>query len=318
MTLLQAMITMIRGCRWLALALLLAPAALALAACATTAKQTTTSPEQTVIATFYPLQYLAQRIGGDRVEATSLVPPGVEPHDFEPSPQDMAAVQRADLFLYNGAGLEPWAARVVAALPANGPATVKATQGLTLLNTAGNGENKESQDPHVWLDPGLYAQQAQIVRDALAKIDPSGVAIYDANLAKLKADMKELEDEIEKGLRSCARDTIVTSHSAFAYLAERFGLRQLALAGLSPEVQPSPARMKEIVQEVRATGATHVFFESLTTPAVAQAVARETGSKTLALNPLEGLTQDQLRAGEDYFTIMRRNLANLRMALACQ
>ncbi|MDO8749716.1 MAG: zinc ABC transporter substrate-binding protein [Dehalococcoidia bacterium] len=309
---------MSKGKVWFSLAVLLATAALSLASCATPARKTPISPKVTVVATFYPLQYLAQRIGGDRVEVTSLVPPGVEPHDFEPSPQNMAAVQRADIFLYNGAGLEPWADRVVAALPANGPAAVKATQGLALRNVTGNGDSKEGLDPHVWLDPRLYGQQAQLIHDAMVQADQAGTAVYDANLSNLQADLANLETEMRNGLASCRRDTIVSAHEAFGYMAERFGLRQLALAGLSPEVEPSPARMKELVQEVKDTGATYIFFESLTTPAVAEAIARETGAKTLEMNPLEGLTQDQLRAGEDYFTIMRQNLANLRTALDCK
>ncbi len=300
------------------MALLLAPAALALAACTTSAKQTGTPSKITVVATFYPLQYLAQRIGGDRAKASGLVPPGAEPHDFEPSPQDMVAIQRGNLFIYNSAGLEPWASRVVASLPANGPVAVNATQGLPLRTASAHGGEGNDPDPHVWLDPRLYGQQAQLIHDAMVKADQPGGAVYDANLLNLQEDLTKLETEMRNGLASCRRNTIVSAHQAFEYMAERFGLRQLALAGLAPEVEPSPARMKELVQEIKDTGATYVFFESLTTPAVAQAVARETGAKTLVLNPLEGLTQDQLRAGDDYFTIMRQNLANLRAALECK
>lgn len=308
---------MSKGRSWLVLALVLV-ATLALAACTTTAQQSATPSKATAIATFYPLQYLAQRIGGDRVEVSSLVPPGVEPHDFEPSPQDIVAIQRGSLFVYNGAGLETWATRVVASLPANGPVPVNATRGLSLRNALESGEGQGGQDPHVWLDPRLYGQQAQIVHDALVRVDPAGAAVYDANLSNLQVDLAKLETEMRNGLASCRLNTIVTAHESFGYLAERFGLRQLALAGLSPEMEPSPARMKELVQEIEGTGAKYVFFESLTTPAVAQAIARETGAKTLELNPLEGLTQDQLQAGEDYFTVMRQNLANLRTALECQ
>ncbi len=308
---------MSKGRSWLALALVLV-ATLALAACTTTTQQSATPSKATAIVTFYPLQYLAQRIGGDRVEVSSLVPPGAAPHDFEPSPQDMVAIQRGSLFVYNGDGLETWATRVVASLPANGPVPVNATWGLPLRNGPENGEGQGGQDPHVWLDPRLYGQQAQIVHDALVRVDPAGAAVYDANLSNLQADLAKLETEMRNGLASCRLNTIVSAHEAFGYLAERFGLRQLALAGLSPEVEPSPARMRELIQEIKETGATYVFFESLTTPAVAQAIARETGAKTLELNPLEGLTQDQLQAGEDYFTVMRQNLANLRTALECQ
>ncbi len=308
---------MSKGCSWLALALVLV-ATLALAACTITTQQSATPSKATVIATFYPLQYLAQRIGGDRMEVSSLVPPGAAPHDFEPSPQGIVAIRRASLFVYNGAGLETWATRVVASLPANGPVPVNATWGLPLRNATENGKGQGGQDPHVWLDPRLYGQQAQIVHDALVRVDPAGAAVYDAHLSNLQVDLAKLETEMRNGLASCRLNTIVSAHEAFGYLAERFGLRQLALAGLSPEVEPSPARMRKLIQEIKETGATYVFFESLTTPAVAQAIARETGAKTLMLNPLEGLTQGQLQAGEDYFNVMRQNLANLRTALECQ
>ena len=302
----------------MALGLLLATAALAMTGCTTTAKQASTPSKMAVVATFYPLQYLAQRIGGARADVSSLVPPGTEPHDYEPSPQDMVAIQRGKLFIYNGAGLESYAPRVVASLPANGPVAVNATQGLAVTTASAHGAEGNDLDPHVWLDPRLYGQQAQLIHDAMVQADQADAAAYDANLSNLKADLAKLETEMRNGLAACRSNTIVSAHEAFGYMAERFGLRQLALAGLTPEVEPSPARMKELVQEIKQTGATYIFFESLTTPAVAEAIARETGAKTLEMNPLEGLTQDQLRAGDNYFTIMRQNLANLRTALACQ
>ncbi|MEK7777222.1 MAG: zinc ABC transporter substrate-binding protein, partial [Chloroflexota bacterium] len=202
--------------------------------------------------------------------------------------------------------------------PANGPVAVNATQGLAVTTASAHGAEANDLDPHVWLDPRLYGQQAQLIHDAMVQADPAGAAAYDANLSNLQADLAKLETEMRNGLAACRSNTIVSAHEAFGYMAERFGLRQLALAGLTPEVEPSPARMKELVQEIKQTGATYIFFESLTTPAVAEAIARETGAKTLEMNPLEGLTQDQLRAGDNYFTIMRQNLANLRTALACQ
>jgi zinc transport system substrate-binding protein len=276
--------------------------------------------EVAVVTTTYPLEFLARKIGGPMVTVNNLVAPGVEPHDFEPSPQDMALLQRASMFLYNGGGLESWADRAAESLPASGPLVVVATSGMALASDAGAGEGVQGSqfDPHVWLDPELFSQQARTVANALSSRNPRDAATYNANLNSLLAGLAQLDNEFKQGLADCQRRTIVTSHSAFHYLATRYGLEQLALAGLSPESEPSPARLRALVQEVKASGATHVFYETLVEPRVAQTIAREAGAQVLVLNPLEGLTAEQARSGEDYFTLMRQNLANLRTALGCR
>ncbi len=272
------------------------------------------SGKLSVVTTFYPLQYLAERIGGDRVSVRNLVPPGIELHDWEPKPRDVTAIKRAKAFVYQGAGLEWWAERVVDGLSASGPVAVKATDGLALLRS---NDGDAPFDSHVWLDPALYAEQAIAVRDALAKADPAGASVYSANLASLTGDLEKLTAEMKQGLAKCARDTMVTSHAAFAYLAGRFGLKQVAVSGLSPEAEPSPARLRQVIEQVRREGATHIFFETLVSDAVAKTIAREAGVKTLVLNPIEGLSKDELKAGASYFTVQRQNLANLRTALEC-
>lgn len=278
-----------------------------------------------VVTTFYPLQYLAQRIGGDWVQVANLVPPGAEPHDWEPTPKDVVSIQRAKVFIYHGSGFETWVERVVRDLPKNGPSVVNATQDFDLH--PGISEEEESGeaaagtpvfDPHVWLDPQRYGRQGELVEAALAKADPARAATYAANLAGLKRDLTALESEFRQGLSACARDTIVTSHAAFAYMADRFGLKQLPISGVSPESEPSPARLREIVQDVRRHGATVIFFETLVSPAVSETIARETGATALVLDPIEGLTQEETSSGQDYFTLMREDLKNLRTALGCR
>ncbi len=297
--------------------LLLAAGLVVLPACG--GQQPSGPQKVSVVTTFYPLEYLAQRIGGDRVKVTSLVPPGTEPHDFEPSPKDVASIQKAALFVYNGAGLEPWADRIVQSLKGERPLVVNASQGVELLTLSEEaGQAGQAVDPHVWLDPQRYFLQAQAIHLALAQADSQGVYVYDANFEYLRSDLASLDSEMRQGLASCMRRTIVTSHAAFGYLAGSYNLRQISLAGFTPETEPSPARMKEIIQEVKASGATAVFYETLASPAVAETIARETGTQAMVLDPLEGLTPNQVQAGEDYFTIMHKNLANLRTALACQ
>jgi zinc transport system substrate-binding protein len=286
-----------------------------------------TTPPLSVFTSIYPLQYAAERIGGEWVQVTNLVPAGVEAHSFEPSPQALASLHRARLFIYNGAGFEPWVSRVLLTLPASGPLVVNATEDLALRPAQGHDEEDEEDeaeddhgdlDPHVWLDPSLYARQAELIAAALAQVDPAGAVLYSSNLADFKKEVEQLEREFQEGLKGCARSAFVVSHTSFGYLAAKFALEQVPVAGLSPEAEPSPARLREIITKVNQIGATHIFAEALVSQSVAETIARETGARVLVLNPLEGLTQEQLKSGEDYFTLMRTNLANLREALGCQ
>ncbi|MSQ13067.1 MAG: ABC transporter substrate-binding protein [Dehalococcoidia bacterium] len=293
----------------------------ALGACSSNAPAAGTA-KVSVVTTIYPLEFLARRIGGDRVDVVNMVPPGVEPHDWEPSPKDIAAIQRAHVFIENGAGFEPWAARVVRDLPKSGPLVLQATDGLPLMPPASSdgeeGVASGGLDPHVWLSLALFAFQAEQVKNALTKADPAGAQTYAANLDSLKAQLAALSDEMKRGLSSCAQNTIVTSHAAFGYLAKDLGLRQVFISGLSPEAEPSPARLRELIAEVKQLGVNYIFFETLVSPAVAKTLAREVGAKTLTLNPLEGLTSEEVQAGQDYLTVMRSNLQNLRLALECR
>lgn len=275
------------------------------------------SPRLPVFVTAYPLEYLAQRIGGERAAVTTVVPAGAEPHNWEPSARDVGAIQKARLFLYTGADFEPWAERVREGFPANGPMAVNTAGGLARL-TKPEDDHEGELDPHVWLDPSLYARMAQSVATGLSRLDPDGGATYQANLKRLTGDLDTLDKQFAAGLASCARKQFVTSHAAYGYLAERYGLQQVAISGLSPESEPSPARLRELVAKIRLMGATHVFTETLLSHAVAETLAREVGATVLVLDPLEGLTPEGRAAGQDYLIVMQRNLANLRTGLGCR
>jgi zinc transport system substrate-binding protein len=253
-----------------------------------------------VAAAFYPLAYAAQEIGGDAVAVRNLTPPGAEPHDVELSARDVERIRSADIVLYLGSGFQPNFERAV-----DGAAGEKVDllRGLELL------DSPEGFDPHVWLDPLRYAEQARRVGDALDR--PEQAQLFVDRLEKLDADF-------ERGLARCVRKEIVTSHAAFGYLAERYGIEQIALTGLTPEAEPTARDLEGIVAQVEASGATTVFFETLVSPRLAETVAREAGAKTAVLNPLEGLAEDELAAGENYFSVMRDNLATLRRALGCR
>jgi zinc transport system substrate-binding protein len=252
-----------------------------------------------VLAAFYPIAFAVERIAGEDVYITNLTPPGTEPHDVELSAREVEHVRAADVVLYLGSGFMP--ALEEALDDASGTA-VDLLEGESLRTGAGYA------DPHVWLDPVRFARMAERVGDVL---DRPGQA------DKLAGEARELEREFRDGLRDCERRELVTSHAAFGYLADRYKLRQVALSGISPEAEPTPRELEHVVEEVRETGATTVFFETLVSPRLAKTVARETGATTAVLNPIEGLTEDEIETGEDYFSVMRANLAALREALGC-
>jgi zinc transport system substrate-binding protein len=260
------------------------------------------SGRRNVLASFYPLEYAAQRIGGDQAQVTNLTPPGVEPHDLELTPRDVARVLDADVVLYLGAGFQP---AVDDAVEDASGELVDLLQGLQLREGVGS---ETVSDPHVWLDPTLYARVVERIGRALGSPQRA---------RQLETKLRALDASFRAGLGRCERRELVTSHAAFGYLAARYGLEQVPLTGVTPEAEPTPRKLEEAVRRVRETGATTIFFETLVSPRVAQTVARETGARTAVLNPIEGLTQEQAAQNDDYFTLMRANLRALRKALGC-
>jgi zinc transport system substrate-binding protein len=248
-----------------------------------------------VAAGFYPLAFAAEQIGGDGVEVENLTPPGVEPHDLELSARDAERIRSADLVLYLGGGFQP--AIEDAALGSKEPVDL-----LDAVDVA------EGDDPHVWLDPTRYAQIGEQLGRVLRREEAA---------ARFGERLRELDAEFREGLADCERRTIVTSHEAFGYLADRYDLDQLGVSGLEPEAEPAPRDLERIVDAVRETGATTIFVETLVSPELAETVAREAGAEVATLDPLEGLSEPALAAGGDYFSVMRDNLAALREALGC-
>lgn len=300
--------------RWAALGLGLALAA-ALLAC-----QTQTPPSSanqlSVVASFYPLYEFARQVGDDLVKVSSLAPTGVEPHAWEPSPREVVEVSQADLFVYNSAGLEPWADRLVKELGATGPRVVNATEGMA-LRRAEEGLKDSPLDPHVWLDPVRAQQQVQAISTALQKLDPDHAQSYDMNTNAYLTLLGQLDQEYLAGLRNCESRTLVTTHASFGYLASRYGLTPIAISGLTPEAEPSPGRLAQLARDLKAQRVTAVYTETLVNPAVAETLALEIGAQVLVLNPIEGLTPTEEAQGKDYVGLMRDNLATLRKGLRC-
>ena len=256
-----------------------------------------------VVAAFYPLAWAAEQIGGKGVDVVNLTPPGSEPHDIELSPRDIEAIDGAHLVLYLGDGFMP---ALEDAVKGHDNA-VDLLAGERLRTSVG--EPGSGVDPHVWLDPLRYRRIVEKVGAALGR---------PARAHELASRLERLDAEYRSGLAHCARREIVTSHAAFGYLAHAFDLEQVALLGLSPEAEPSPRALEALVEEVEKHGVTTVFSEKLVSPKLAQTVAREAGVRTAVLDPIEGLDKDEVAAGDDYFTLMRRNLAALRGALGCR
>jgi zinc transport system substrate-binding protein len=268
-----------------------------------------------VVASFYPLFEFAQRIGGDRVAVRNLVPPGAEPHDYEPTPRDVQAMHRARVIVFNGVGLEPWGRRLLEGLPA-GVVRVNASEGISLA-TISSGEDRGRRDPHVWLDPVRAQQQVDNVLAGLVGADPSGRGAYEANAAAYKRQLAALHGRFARRLGPCRKKVFVVSHIAFGYLAARYGLTQIAVSGLEPEAEPSAAKLREILRLIRRHDLRVIYYETLVSQRVASTIAREAGIRTLVLNPIEGLTRRDIQQGRHYVSVMDDNLRNLAEGLDC-
>jgi zinc transport system substrate-binding protein len=267
-----------------------------------------------VVASFFPMYDFARQVAVDRAQVISLVPPGVHGHDWEPSPQDVAQVRRARVFVYNGAGFEPWVDKLIKEAAGSATVVVAASAGLTVARTGADG----GTDPHVWLDPVLAKGEVDAIRAALERGDPAGKFAYEAKASAYAAKLADLDGRFEAGLRDCARREVVVSHAAFGYLTRRYRLEQIAVTGLAPQAEPSPAALAAIVRTARERKVTAIFLEPLVSPKLAETLAREVGVRLLTLDPIEGVTRKEAAEGIGYLELMARNLQSLREGLGCR
>lgn len=274
-----------------------------------------------IVASFYPIYFLSSQIVGDNGTAESLVPSGVEPHDFELGPSDMKKILSADIVFYNGLGLEQWIGTASNALGSNASLVDVSTgiEPITATGAVGIGNSPSSTgiDPHVWLDPIDAKAEAANIERAIESKDPENAEYYRGNLRALQGKLDAIDSEYRSGLANCKKREIITSHAAFGYVAAQYNLTQVPIAGLSPETEPSPSQLASLVAFARSRNATYIFFESLVNPALSDTIAREIGAKTLVLDPIEGLTPENQRKAKDYLSLLKDNLANLRTALDC-
>jgi zinc transport system substrate-binding protein len=276
-----------------------------------------TNPQKLQItASFYPYYFFASEIGGDKVQVVNITPAGAEPHDYEPSSGDIVQIEKSKLLILNGV-VEPWGENIQTNLKGKDTKVLIAGQGLfTKKVTDENGIN--TTDPHVWVSVRLAEKQVTTILSEISQIDPNNASYYKENANKLLGNLNGLDQDYKKGLSSCLKKDIVTSHAAFGYLAADYGLTQIPIAGLSPDAEPSLEQLASITNFVKKNNIKYIFFESLVSPKLAETIAGATGAKTLVLDPLEGLTPSALSKGEDYLTVMEENLHNLEIALECK
>lgn len=294
-----------------------------------------------VYVTIYPLYDFTQKLAGDKIDLSLIIPNGQEPHDWEPSQNDIKNLENSDLFIYNGAELESWTEKVIDALDNKNLAVVEASKGIKLLEIEEDhdhdhddedklkeehndndkhdeheeGHHHHGVDPHVWLNPKNAIVQAENIERGLSKIDPNNQEFYKGNLEKLKKEFLDLDKLYRDELSVLSNKTIVVSHEAYGYLCAEYGLEQLGIEGVMAETEPDAKTIAEIIEIVKDKKITTIFTEELIEPKIAQTIAEETGAKTEYLNPLESLSEEEIKEKLDYIAVMKNNLKKLVEAL---
>jgi len=268
-----------------------------------------------VSASFYPLYFFSQQIGGDKADVVNITPAGAEPHDYEPTAQDIAKIENSKLLVLNGGGLETWGDDIKQNLESKNTVIVTTGEGLTNQQVVEEEENMT--DPHIWLSPQLSKEIVDRITNGFVQIDPANKSYYQLHADTLKAKLDNLDKEYKQGMASCTQKNIITSHAAFGYLATAYGLNQVPITGLSSDAEPSPQQLADVVRFAKTNNVKYIFFESLVSPKLSNTIATEVGAKTLVLNPIEGLTNEEISQGKSYFTEMQQNLVNLKIALEC-
>jgi len=268
----------------------------------------TESGKMLVYASFYPLYFLAHEIGGDNINLKMVVPNGVESHEYEPNMNQLKEIENAQLFIYNGASYESWADKVVGNIIDENRA-INASQLVRLNTVDGN------PDPHIWLNPENMIEIGKAIKDKFISLDEKNKDEYEKNFSELSDRLRELDNRYLEELKDKNRDSIIVSHAAFGYMAERYGFNQVSVAGISPDQEPSPKTIANLIEMAKKENHKYIFLETLASPKTVQVIAEETNLKILTLNPIEGLTEEQINNGQDYISIMEDNLENLKKAL---
>jgi zinc transport system substrate-binding protein len=279
----------------------------------------------TVVTTLFPLYDFAKAVAGDQAEVTLLLPPGVEPHSFEPKPEDMVRISKADVVVYTNEYMEPWAVKILKTV-SSGPVVVDASKGVTLSKAspeeqaeqAHGGEQHGGMDPHSWLNFANAQIMVQNIADGLIAKDPAHKDYYAANARAYQQQLVKLDADFKAGLANCGKKVFLEGgHYAFGYLARRYGLSYHSAQALNPDSEPTPSRIAQLIREMRANGLKYVFCEEILSPATAEMIAKETGATVLPLNAGHNVSKEAFDKKVSFISLMRQNLANLRRGLQC-
>ncbi len=266
-----------------------------------------------IVTSIFPLYEFSRATAGRSADISILVPPGAEPHTWEPKPSDITRIREADLFVFMGHEMEPWVSNILKSLRGSGPRILEASRGLT------SPSESSLMDPHLWLDLSISAVMVGRIEDALISLDPASGAVYRKNAAGYREELRKMDDLFRAGLSRCNKSIFVFGgHSAFGYLAGRYGLEQIPVYGISPDAEPSPRHIVRIIKIVRKNHLKVIYFENLVNPRLAQVIAGETGAKTLPLYPAGNITALQWKEGVTFLDLMKLNLTNLRQGLECE
>ncbi len=295
---------------------------LAITGCSTSSG-TIAEDKVNVMTTIYPIYEFTKEIGGEEVNVINLLQTGVEPHDWTPKSQDIVNTSKAQLFLYNGAGLEGWVPSFLKGLNRDTKVKpVEVSSGIELIDAEGDdghghgdGDHDHHVDPHTWVSPKSALVMASNIHKSLVDVDPEHADEYDQRYNVLKQKLEKLDEAFTTKLAGLPKNEIVVSHQAFGYLARDYHLEQHAIMGLSPDAEPRARDLVKLAKTVKEEGIRYIFFEELVSDKLAKTLAAETGVETLVLSPVEGLTEEQEQQGENYFTLMEKNLQNLTKAL---
>lgn len=276
-----------------------------------------------IVTSFYPMYDFTQNVAGDNAEVSVLMKAGTEPHDYEPSAKDIAKIADSDVFVYNSKEMETWVSSVLTNIDTKKTVVVDASQGIDLLEGNHSDDETEAEheghshahDPHIWLDPVLAQKQVDTIKEGIIKADTKNKETYEKNALAYKEKLAALNEKFEMGLKNAENRTFVTQHAAFAYLANRYDLEQVAIAGLSPDQEPSPAKLAELNDFIKENNIKIIYFAETASPKIAKTVANETGAKLKVLSPIEGITQEEQEKGVDYIKVMEKNLEALEKAI---
>lgn len=280
-----------------------------------------------VVTSFYPLYDFITKIGGEHVNVVNLVPVGVEPHEWSPKPRDMSNITKADMFIYNGAGFEGWVDDFLESMTKESPVVVEAIHDVDLIHTNAQAteqtEDHEADehhdhgdvDPHAWISPLQAITMTRTIKDYLVQVDPANQADYEANYATVANRLQQLHDQLIDIVAQSPKKEIIVSHESFGYIARDYGISQVGVMGLSPDAEPTVRKLNEIKKFAQEHEIQYILFEDLVSPKLAETLAESLQIETLVLSPIEGLTEEQRIAKDDYFTIMANNLTTLQKAL---